>query len=217
MTERNPPRVEILGGDGLHKRTRTWYEREEGFQRLFDRMREGFFWDRLKDIKTQCDDILRERGYAPGEYPSDGNAEPYTDAWYAGNVGWRCDLVLRSHELGEPMNEVLLAYVMAIGELTTEWKWRFTYRPSILTGAKQRKHLKALGDTKNAVASAGVQKRRRVVRELLRETKRKGGALDQWLLRQLAEQHGIVVSERTIRADRQALRGQPTKKLGKPC
>lgn len=203
----NAPRVEILGGDGLHKRTRTWHGGDEGLNRVLDSMRNGFFVRELERQLAECDTILRELGYGPGVYPTDGVADPYTEAWYAGQVGWRCALVLQTLNSGRPPNEMTMAHIMAIGAYSTEWEWRLSYRPAILTGAKQRRHLTELREGKNTAAKASVAERREAVAALMRETRLTGGALDKWLIRQLEERHGIRVKARTIRDDRKALRG----------
>lgn len=206
--EPKPPRVEILGDDGLHKRTRTWHEGDEGWKRNRDEWSQGVFWQELERQLAECGDILEEHGFARNDFGSDGFKEPYQDAWYAAQVGWRCDLVLNIwHRKGRAPNEAMLRYIMEIGALSTEWKWRLSYRPAILTGAKQRRHLTDLREGKNSAAKASVAERREAVAALMRETARTGGAIDKWLVQQLAEQHGIEVSARTVRDDRKALRG----------
>ncbi len=140
--ERKPPRVEILGGDGLHNRVRYWYDDDEdgGLARTLDQFLEGFFWRKLERQLAECDEILRAAGYEKGAYPcGDGVADPYSEAWYAGQVGLRCHLVLDRHRDGREDSEMMLAQIMEIGRLCAEWTWRLSYRPSILTGAKVRR------------------------------------------------------------------------------
>ena len=205
--ERKPPRVEILGSDGLHTRTRTWYDGVEGLNRALDRNREGVFWQELERQLAECGDILEEHGFARNDFNTDGFKEPYQDAWYAAQVGWRCDLVLNTwHRRGRAPNEAMFRYIMAIGALSTEWEWRLSFRPAILTGAKQRRHLTELRDGKNIAAQASVAERREAIGALMQETRLTGGALDKWLVGQLADRHKIKVSARTVRADRKTLR-----------
>jgi len=203
--DEEPLRVETLGGDGLHDRTVTWHRPEEGVLRLFESFGEGFFWRDLAEQRAECDEILCAAGFVADEYPGDRDVEPYSQVWYAGQVGWRCAWLLQARENGDPIQEMMLLRIMEIGALSVEWEWRLSYRTAILTGAKQLLYLTRNRESRNAKQRAAVEKRRKAVAALIKETTRTGGALDKWLMQQLKQRHGIEVCERTVRGDRKAL------------
>ncbi len=131
----------------------------------------------------------------------------FSDPWYAGRIGLQCRLALEHNAKGDAGKPFLFAMIFQIATLRADWKWRRGNKPSILTGRKQRKALSALRETQNRAAKGEAARRRMLVADLMQETRLTGGALDAWLVRQLAERHGIEASLRTIRADRAAIRG----------
>lgn len=141
-------------------------------------MRIGFFWDGLERQLAECDGILNALGYPAGEYPTERTAAPYGEAWFAGQIGWRCASVLQTQKPDQQPNEMTLAHIMKIGALATDWQWRLSYRPAILTGAKQRRYLSELRDGHNRRAADKKAARRAFISASIEETKLTGGALD---------------------------------------
>lgn len=131
----------------------------------------------------------------------------FSDAWYAGKIGLLCRAALNHKAKGDAGEPFLFAIIFEIAKLQTDWTWRRGNKPAILTGRKQRKALGVLRESRNMSAKAEVTRRRSLVATLMQETRLKGGALNAWLARELAERHGIAISTRTLRADRKAIRG----------
>jgi hypothetical protein len=204
--------VEVLGGDGLQTLTVTWRSLDE-----WQGFRENDFWDDLETILANCDAVMLRHGWnrleRNGQFPNDRTAEPFTELWYAGKIGFACWNLLNWHRVKGP-NEIALSDAMYLGRLLSEAEWRAAFKPAIVTGKAQRKTLnehreKAIKGAKDKAAA-----RRALVAELMRETNRKAGALNMWLRSELEKRHGISVSERTIRTDKAALQSSADK-LGK--
>lgn len=196
--------VEELGGDEIQSLRIVW----GGESSLFY---EGDFWKDLDEILFNCDEVMLQHGWDRKagngrNFPGDRTAEPFSQLWYAGKIGFECWNLLNWHRKNGP-NEIALAQSLYLGRLLTEAEWRAAFKPSIVTGASQRRHLRELRDAKNRNAKAGVAKRRNAIAGMIDETRLTGGALDKWLRKQLLERHGLAVSERTIRTDRKALFG----------
>ena len=204
-------RVETLGGDELT--TLTIIHNPPTREHLGGALRRAGpdgFWTMLEEILEQCDEIMTRHGWDRKagngrNFPSDRTSNPFSELWYAGKIGQECWNFLQNHRPNNP-NTVMLAQAMGLGELLKDLEWRAQYKPSILTGKKQRKTLKELRDTKNRAARDGVAIRRAFIAEMMEEQTRTGGALDNWLQKQLFSRHGITVAPRTIREDRKALR-----------
>lgn len=150
-------------------------------------------------------------GYKPGDKIMIGfkftqmHAGEFSNAWYAAEVGHLCREALRhvaNGKVGEPWLYKLVFYIASIRQ---SWEWRHVHSPSILTGQKSRKNLCELRTSQNNRARDQVERRRELVRELKKQTKLKGGALDNFLKQKLADQYGINVGARTLREDRRAL------------
>lgn len=145
---------------------------------------------------------LREDGRAWGgafgwEYAL-GRSEPFSETWYAARVAKLIWLVSRDREAS---HTVQLARIMQIGSTMTDWRWRRGFKPSILTGRKQRKVLADHRGTANERRRQEVQARRGAISLMLGDTKLTGGALERYLQRRLEDEAGIAASLRTIRRD----------------
>lgn len=206
--------VELLGGDELQTLAVTHHTLDNG-DGLF---KENDFWNDIETILANCDAVMLRHGWNRHEgngrnFPGDRTAEPFSELWYAGKIGFECWNLLNWHRIHGP-NEIALSDAMRLGQLLSEAEWRAAFKPTILTGKAQRNTLdehrgKAI---KNAQDKATA--RRVLIAELMQETKLTGGALDKWLQRKLKELHDISVSERTIRADKAALQSS-VEKLGR--
>jgi hypothetical protein len=197
--------VETIGGDELQALRVTHGGDGPSF------FRKGDFWADLETILANCDAVMLRYGWDRRagngrDFPGDRTAEAFSELWYAGKIGFECWNLLNWHRMHGP-NEIALAQACYLGRLLTEAEWRAAFKPAIVTGAKQRRHLTDLREGKNSAAKASVAERRRAVAALMRETLLTGGALDKWLARQLSERNGIKVCTRTIRGDRKAIRG----------
>jgi hypothetical protein len=195
--------VEHLGGDELQSLRVVWGSKLQLFS-------EGDFWRDLEIILANCDEIMLRHGcdrWAGNgrDFPGDRTAEPFSELWYAGKIGFECWNLLTWHREHGP-NEIALSQAFYLGKLLTEAEWRGAFGPSIRTGRKQRRNLSDLRETKNRHAKAGVATRRDAIVAMLRKTNRTGGSLTRWIRQQLVEQHRITVSERTIRDDLKLLR-----------
>lgn len=132
--------------------------------------------------------------------------EEQSDDWLA----LKCYLcwLQACHALTEGASILYVADQMfTAGATAREFELSVRNRRHAASGRKQHKNLKELRESKNSRAKQAVNNRRRLVACLMAETRLNGGALDQWLVRQLAERHGIRVSQRTIRSDLKAVRG----------
>ncbi|WP_458790901.1 hypothetical protein [Yoonia sp. MH D7] len=74
-------------------------------------------------------------------------------------------------------------------------------------GRRQNRHLTDLREGKNRRAALNVEARRKVVANLMEETRLTGGSLDIWLVKQLFERHSITIGQRTVRSDRKVITG----------
>lgn len=210
--------VEELGGDELQKLRVVWSDK-------FTLFSEGDFWGRLETILANCDEIMLQHGWDRKagngrDFPSDRTAEPFSELWYAGTIGFECWNLLTWHRPKGP-NEIALSQAFYLGQLLTEVRWRAAFKPSIVTGRKQRRVLSGIRDRQNRAAKEKVANRRALIADLMDETRLTGGALDEWLVQMLAARHGIPVSKRTVRGDRKAIRSLSCLKAGdrlrSPC
>jgi hypothetical protein len=196
--------VEELGGDELQKLRVTWSNEISFFK-------EGDFWQYLETILLNCDEIMLTHGWDRKagngrDFPNDRTAEPFSELWYAGKIGFECWNMLTWHREKGP-NEVTLSQTLYLGRLLAEAEWRTAFKPSIVTGKKQRRALSELRDTQNRAATQGVADRRALITSLLSEAgQRKGGALENWLVERLAEEHNIIIRIRSVRDDLKFLR-----------
>jgi hypothetical protein len=196
--------VEELGGDELQKIHVTWSNEISLFA-------EGDFWRDLEIILVNCDEIMLRHGWNRKagngrDFPSDRTAEPFSKLWYAGKIGFECWNLLTWHREKGP-NEIALSQALNLGRLLTEAEWRTAFKPSIVTGKKQRRALSELRTTQNLAAKKSVAHRRALITSLLSEAgRRSGGALTKWLVEKLAEEHKIYIGERTVRGDLAAIR-----------
>lgn len=112
------------------------------------------------------------------------------------------------HALTEGAPSLIVAERMFVaGATAREFELSIRNRAHSALGRKQKRHLTELREDRNRRAATNVEERRRTVAALLPETRLTGGALDKWLIRQLAERHGIRVSSRTARSDRKSVEG----------
>ena len=123
--------VEVLGGDELQTLTVTW----KGDFSLFQN---GSFWHDLEVILANCDKVMLrhewDRHVGNGrDFPGDRTAEPFSELWYAGKIGFECWNLLNWHRVHGP-NEIALSDAMRLGKLLAEAEWRAAFKPSILTG-----------------------------------------------------------------------------------
>lgn len=181
----------------------------EGFPRAVQWVRhdpEGNWWNETPlTAKRPAEGVTHH--FTRGGILAQKFAADFSDAWYAGKLGIMCRIALAHFQKGDSGKPFLFTMVHQIASLRTDWNWRREYKPPILTGRKQRKHLKDVRENRNRDAKAAVDVRREAIRGLLSETKREGGALTTWLQQQLKSRHHISVSLRTIRDDLKALRG----------
>lgn len=133
-------------------------------------------------------------------------ADDFSDPWYAGHIGSLCHKAIDLMRANKPATPHIFSYIYQIASLRTDWKWRLGHKPSILTGKKQRSCLKGIRDNRNKSAKDMVAQRRKYIQQLISETSRTGGALDRWLVSELAIRFEVQVSERTVRSDRAALK-----------
>lgn len=132
-------------------------------------------------------------------------AKPFSNAWYAAEIGYLCRDALRHNANNDADKPWFHKLIFHIATLQANWQFRQSHAPSILTGQKTRRSLTGLRESQNKRARDSVATRQALVADLMKKTRLTGGALNKWLVRQLLEQYGIQVSERTLRADRKAL------------
>jgi hypothetical protein len=165
----------------------------------------------LEIILGNCDEIMLRHGWDRKagngrDFPSNRKAEPFSELWYAGKIGFECLHLLTWHRENGP-NEIALSQTLYLGRLLAEAEWRTAFKPSIVTGKKQRRALSELRETQNRAAKQSVAHRRALITSLLSEAgRRSGGALTKWLVEKLAEEHKINISGRTVRDDLAAIR-----------
>lgn len=218
MNESRDPKVIDLGGDELTRRTVIYHENSgKNLLRFFEKLRDGFFWAMLEKQLGECDRIMAEHEWRrtadrPGNFPDDYEATPYSDLWYAGKIGSLCWMVLESRSGDGKLAEVNLARIMEIGIRATEWQWRGSYKPSILTGRKQCEVLAEHRDKAHRKLQQKLTARRAAIARMCAETTLLGGALERHLQRRLKSEAlksevKMATSLRTIRRDLKELRG----------
>ena len=192
--------VEEIGGDELQRLTVTHTED-------FPLMGKDDFWHSLEETLADCDEIMLRHGWDRRagngrNFPCGRTAEPFSELFYAGMIGESCWNFLTHHRPHDP-NPVMLAQAVALGRLLAEHEWRQSFKPSIVTGRKQRKTLAAHRGTAHASQRERLETRREAIAILLREMNRPltGGALEETLRKRLLDRFKIKASLRTIRRD----------------
>lgn len=135
----------------------------------------GRWWDHPSDAPHRPppgETWKFERGYKLAE----DFAKGFSDPWYAGRIGFKCRLALEHSRKGDS-GPFLFSMIFEIASLRTDWRWRSGYKPSILTGQKQRRTLDRQRGKAHEKQRQAVMERREAIRTLLGETSRKGGAL----------------------------------------
>jgi hypothetical protein len=141
--------------------------------------------------------------FTPGHALAQEFSDDFSDAWYAGRIGFKSRLALEHFRKGDSGTPHLFSLIFEIATLRNDWQWRRGNKPSILTGRKQRKTLADHRSTANEKQREGMLARREAIVTLLRETNRKltGGALERYLCKRLKDRFEIKASLRTIRRD----------------
>lgn len=152
-------------------------------------------------------------GASLGAYFAEQHAESFSDAWYAAKIGKHISMINDDRSASHGFH---FARIFNIGVLVTEWNWRTSFKPAILTGIRQREALGQRRSYANEKAAAAKEARQEAVLKLLPLTGCEGGALEKFLVRRLCEDHGIIASRRTIRRDLHVVRGSKRKKVGQP-
>ena len=141
--------VEVLGGDELHTLTVT-HQSPDNWDFLF---KERDFWNNLEALLKDCDAVMLRHGWDRHDgngrnFPGDRTAEPFSELWYAGKIGFEC-WVLLSHHRVHGLNEIALSNAMYLGRLLSDAEWRASYKPAILTGGAVKKGARKGGDTRS--------------------------------------------------------------------
>lgn len=144
-------------------------------------------------------------GLARGFKFAEEVAKPFSKEWYSANI-W--DLIWTIKRIPGTTDELLAQRLFNLGALVTDADWRSTYKPSILTGMKQRGVLDEHRDQANQKKIVKMGRRRSLILNMLEETHLTGGALEQHLLRRLKTEYKISASTRTIRRDLHDIRGR---------
>lgn len=163
------PWVEEVGFDEIGARILTHYSPDEGAQRFIEAHSPGFFWKNIEDNLLKCREIMAEHGEDAESYsfPSNHNAKPYTDIWYAREVGLLCSLVLQHR--GTYIPEVAMARIMEIGSRCKEWEWRRNYKSHIVRGDKTLKASRSGAKARRDVLAPDTTARLEKMAELLRD------------------------------------------------
>ena len=197
--------VEELGGDELQKLRITWNDKISFFA-------EGDFWRDLEAILANCDEIMLRHSWdrkagSGRDFPSDRTAELFSELWYAGKIGFECWNLLTWHREHGP-NEIALSNTLYLGKLLTEAEWRGSFKPSIITGMKQRKSLAECRSNANNASKLLVEARRDAILTMLEDTILTHGALEKYLEKRLLNELDINASCRTIRRDIKAIKSK---------
>lgn len=121
--------VEVLGSDNLQTLTITWRSLNE-----WQGFRENDFWNDLETILANCGAVMLRHGWnRHNGFPCDRTAEPFSELWYAGKIGFECWNLLNWHRVHGP-NEIALSDAMRLGQLLSEAEWRAAFKPAIVTG-----------------------------------------------------------------------------------
>lgn len=145
----------------------------------------------------------RKLGAAFGFVYALKHSAPFSDPWYAAQLSELAFLVSQDTEASDTNQ---LTRIMQIGVILKDWQWRNGFKPSILTGRKQRKVLAAHRGKANSARKATAMERRDAIASMVEQTKCKGGALEKYLKRRLEDECAIYASLRTIRRDLSELR-----------
>lgn len=132
-------------------------------------------------------------------------AEPLSRAWHLAKIAFSLRCIHSAQGAGREL--ALFRHGLKIGTYMQAAEMRRHHLKKAETGKKQRQYLDHLRDKKNRDARNAVQKRREAIALMIGQTDRTGGALDEWLKKELETRHKISVSLRTIREDRKTLRG----------
>lgn len=203
--------AEVLGSDGIHEKVLIHRApTEENLERWFSSDTPEAFWNDIKQTLERCDQIMLEHGWDRKagngrNFPGDRQAEPFSQLWYAGQIGQTCWALLTFSKPENPETWILRR-VLGLGIDVAEADWRLTFRPAILTGQKQRKTLQECRDKANSASKLAVDARRDAVSIMLVDTKLTKGALHKYLRKRLFDEMGMTVSSRTLRRDLEAIR-----------
>ena len=197
---------EILGSDGLH--TRAIVHRsatDENHGSWFSSDTPEAFWNDIQLTLDRCDAIMLKFGWDRHagngrQFPGDRHAEPYSELWYAGDIGHICWALLTFNKPENPDTWVLRR-VLNLGIEMSEMEWRLTYRSAILTGHKQRQTLTECRTKANDAKKLAVIARQDAISVMRDDTRLTKGGLETYLQRRLRDEVGITASKRTIRRD----------------
>lgn len=104
-------------------------------------------------------------------------------------------------------NMSVVRELMLFGETWAEARAVVNFNGALSTGIRQRNWLSEARQESTAKARSKIDARRRAITQLLKETGRTGGSLEEWLMKELGSRYGLTASRRTIRRDLTALRG----------
>lgn len=196
-------RIEVYGPDG-NDWTRISEEDEARLQSIWPETRTEFdvpsphWYGRSFKAERGLDFIRRRVEYGTPEY------------WLAEEA-----YAIRK-VLDDPTPDAALWAAHALGELRTRARHHGLHLAALTTGYKQRRILDGHRTRAVQKARAPAAARRDAVAMMLAETKLTGGALEEYLIRRLHDEHGIEASPRTIRRDVASLRSGRPKKSGQP-
>jgi hypothetical protein len=154
--------------------------KENGFPGAAEMVRHdgaGNWWQHLPDAPKRPptgETWKFTRGYALAQDFADG----FSDAWYAGRIGFQCRLALEHFRKGEAGQPFLFGMLFEIATLRTDWQWRRGHKPSIVTGRGVRKGGKLGGEMRRKKYASDTHMRISEMRRLIREGHSKSSAAD---------------------------------------
>lgn len=105
-------------------------------------------------------------------------ADDFSDAWYAGRIGWKCRMALEHFRNGDAGKPFLFIMLFEIATLRTDWRWRRGNKPSIITGRGVRKGGKLGGEMRSKKYAPDTDIRVSEMRRLILEGHSKSSAAD---------------------------------------
>lgn len=105
-------------------------------------------------------------------------ADDFSDAWYAGRIGFKCRIALEHFRKGDAGEPFLFSMLFEIATLRTDWRWRRGNKPSIITGREVRKGSKLGGEMRSKKFAPETEKRLAEIRRLLGQGHTLRGAAD---------------------------------------
>ena len=105
-------------------------------------------------------------------------APDFSDAWYAGRIGFQCRLALEHFREGDAGEPFLFSKVFVIATLRNDWQWRSGHKPSILTGRGVRKGGKLGGEMRSKNYAQDTEIRIAEMRRLIGEGHSQSSAAD---------------------------------------